>query len=368
MKSRILPLILSCFLLAQISCEKQNLQEPDSSTDELTQISSDLLASYLISLGFRADMIEDMGDYFLVEGDIRFVKEDLENDIFRLSKTFQAATSYLVKYTDIQNIVIKIDGSIPTSGEDGQWRTAISDAKDEWNDISSNSVIHFVINNSASNPDITIKSGNPQGNAIGVAEFPTSSGKVGDEIIIDLNLLLLGQNPTPAQKKYNMAHELGHTIGFRHTNWVARNESTAPPIPHTPLTENTSVMNGGTANFSWTPAVHFSPGDKKGAQVLYPQSLGAPSISSITKTPLGFGSTYGIDIYFTTDSTTGSLEMWRPGKYGTWKVFQPKPLSTFPMVDVVVNFNGPYTYKLRADNVRADFPNGLFSNSVTVTF
>jgi hypothetical protein len=39
---------------------------------------NDPLVAKLISLGYRCDMIEDRGDHFVVEGDIRMSKRDLQ--------------------------------------------------------------------------------------------------------------------------------------------------------------------------------------------------------------------------------------------------------------------------------------------------
>ena len=166
------------------------------------------------------------------------------------------------------------------------------------------------------------------------------------------------------QKKYNMAHELGHNIGFRHTNWQARGESAAATIPHTG-TETTSVMNGNTATFSWTPSAHFSPGDKKAAVVLYPQTLGNSSlISVVAGPPTGLGGIRFMTINFTTDDDAGKLEVRRQNKYGFWTILH-KPVGS-PITDGVTSGLAPFTYKVRADNFKGDFNQAQFSNSITI--
>jgi hypothetical protein len=62
-----------------------------------------------------------------------------------------------------------------------------------------------------------------------------------------------------------MVHELGHCIGFRHTNWLSRGEpkdndpasGDAVTIPGTPGEDPNSVMNGGTAFTTWNGFSHY---------------------------------------------------------------------------------------------------------------
>ena len=66
-----------------------------------------------------------------------------------------------------------------------------------------------------------------------------------------------------------MTHELGHTLGFRHTNWSALGESVSPwgagQIPNTPTSDAASVMNGQTIP-AWNG---FSAYDEKAAIWMY---------------------------------------------------------------------------------------------------
>ncbi len=69
-----------------------------------------------------------------------------------------------------------------------------------------------------------------------------------------------------------MVHELGHCIGFRHTNWAQILETAgtigAVHIPGTPVgTDSKSVMNGNAGNTSWDG---FSSYDIIAAQTIYP--------------------------------------------------------------------------------------------------
>jgi hypothetical protein len=73
-------------------------------------------------------------------------------------------------------------------------------------------------------------------------------------------------------------HEIGHTLGFRHTNWQARGEPESPyganQIPGTPPSDFYSVMNGGTANNDWAG---FSYYDRTAIRTLFPGGPRSPA-------------------------------------------------------------------------------------------
>lgn len=103
---------------------------------------------------------------------------------------------------------------------------------------------------SQSAADITVKSDNGVllNTRVASAGFP-SNGNPYPAILINLDFLN-SYDLVQDQMRYNMMHELGHCIGFRHTNLRLRGETTsnANPITATPNAEDpNSVFNGGTA-------------------------------------------------------------------------------------------------------------------------
>jgi hypothetical protein len=248
--------IICTFVIIFYSCESKI----DNGINNSFEQKDDPLVAKLISMGFRADMIEDKGDYYLVEGDISISKKELS-----LQKPTQAMTQYLVSDSKIINVIVKADNSIPSSGVDN-WRYEIQQAINDWNSING-SKITMSYNESASNPDITIMSdnGSLNDNVIAASEFPSSSGNPGWRIRINLDFLS-NMTVSLSTKQYNIVHELGHCIGFRHTNWVSRGEENAVTVPGTPGDDPNSVMNGGTALYSWNG---FSNYDISAAIALY---------------------------------------------------------------------------------------------------
>lgn len=251
-------ILVTLLLTSGFSCQKDEMVEK-TADKELTTFND------LVSFGFHPSDIEEHSDHFVVEGDIRFYKNrDYNAHIDHEDGRVKQARTGLVSQTAIQNVTVRVDASIPTSGDDN-WHDAISQAINDWNAIPDN-IVHFV-HISSGPADITISSdgGTLSNLTIAEASFP-SSGAAGD--VIRINLDFNGNQNVPySQKRYNIVHELGHCIGLRHTNWSTRGESTATHINATPCSDPNSVMNGGTAANLYNG---FSSFDQIAVQMIYP--------------------------------------------------------------------------------------------------
>jgi hypothetical protein len=251
-------------LVSLLSCDSQEPMVSDESalkqTDKLQEI---------LDIGFQRSDIQDMGDYYLAEGDIYFSKDDSGESKGVNGRKEQASTNNLVSYQERTNITVKIDGSIPSSGVD-DWRNEILQAIDHWNSIADFGINLVYITSGTA--DITVQSDNGSlpDYVIAAAEFP-SGGLAGYRVRINLDFSS-NMTVSSGSKVYNMVHEFGHCVGFRHTNWASQGEPSSPyganQIPGTPASDNSSVMNGGTALNSWAG---FSTYDIIGAQNLYPR-------------------------------------------------------------------------------------------------
>ncbi|MDP3971644.1 MAG: M57 family metalloprotease, partial [Candidatus Nanopelagicales bacterium] len=151
----------------------------------------------------------------------------------------------------------------------GGWQEATRQAIEEWTAITG-SRVEFVESGPA---QITVTSACCLGGAVAIASFP-SNGQPGPTIQVSTAY----ESYTASEKLFVMAHEFGHTIGFRHTNWnVTTEDCGAEPenpygaiiVGNTPATDALSVMNKCSGGTEWSG---FSFWDVEAARVLYNNS------------------------------------------------------------------------------------------------
>jgi Dual-action HEIGH metallo-peptidase len=263
---------LGCVLLALAACSDIPTSAP-AATDE----SQSELARQVAALGFRGDMVEDHGDYVLVEGDIYITKAQLaapapDRTTDPLSPRYQYRTTNLVGSAKVNNITVNLSGLASQPG----WQAAARDAITHWSGITSSHVRLTEVTGAA---DITVTTTCTSYNVAASASFP-SGGNPGNVIYVNT---CFGYSTSHAQKVHNMVHEFGHTLGFRHSNFTQLGETAgtvgAVHIWGTPTSGNAtgSVMNGGTALNSWAG---FAASDLTAVRSIYP--LPAPAITSVT--------------------------------------------------------------------------------------
>jgi len=203
----------------------------------------------------------------LVEGDVIISKTSLGGS-GEPRPQFQWTTDVLVGSSQVQNITADLGGLASQPA----WQTAARQALVEWNRVNCSSV-RLV---EASPGDITFSTFSTFPNVAAAASFPVDappgSGKPGPTIRV--NVSYTGSPNNSSTKFRNMVHEIGHTVGFRHTNWQSQGEPQSPPganlVPGTPQTDAASVMNGGTATSSWSG---FSTYDTVATRTRYPGGL-----------------------------------------------------------------------------------------------
>lgn len=238
----------------------------------------------ILKMGFDTAGIADFGEYYLVEEDVRLPKSLFKKTT--IARQAIISSNVPVSLTNQTNITVKVDASVPTNGN-YDWRAEVQQAIQEYNNVNSNLHFTYVTTTTA---DINIVWGNiydPYGYidyyALAEAEFPVN-GEVGNQILIHRNFNAASHNYnidniTSLQKKYNIIHEIGHCIGFRHTNW--RNQEAqsgwlngiyidAIQVGNSPNgvdPDPSSVFNGRTAKNSWSS---FSTWDLYAIRYLYP--------------------------------------------------------------------------------------------------
>lgn len=284
------------FLLALIlfSCELDNdkqplmIEEPESLLNENLGDNKDL-HRFLKDYGFNLSDVQDYPGFYLIERCISVDKNLLKSGSYKKkgAENAHARTTALVNSSpwNIKTIRIKIDSSIPISGDEN-WRSEISQAIADLNSIN-NFRLHFEIVTSESF-DILIRSdlNTLDPGVVAVAEWP-AAGNPGYQIRINLDVLWNNSSLPSAARRRNIVHEIGHCIGYRHTNHPVANsggpEGIGPglhEIPGTWSNDIGSVMNGNTGEQSW---IGFSVLDILSIRAVYPIDPGESPLFTYIK-------------------------------------------------------------------------------------
>lgn len=266
------PLCLLLIVALVSACQNETIDEgntPQTSGD----ISNDL--ALIKQLGMDESSAVDMGDYYLVEGDISLRKEclseylNIQNENDTALSLRQAYTGSLISSTNVKNITVGFDSSLPTTSD---WRTITLQALEHWNNIPG-STIKFVYT-TASSPNIKVYQNYSNDDRVANADFP-ASGKAGTYVKINSKYDYYDSS----RKLFAIIHELGHCLGLRHTNWHNRpdgaKEDSAITIPGTPTADSESVMNANVGYWNG-----FSYYDLIGITYLY-SDFNAVSTSKI---------------------------------------------------------------------------------------
>lgn len=242
-------LFLAAILLLIASCSKKSAAPEDPASPENTEE----IISYFASQGFDKQQIVFDNDRVIVEKDIILSMPELQQRIadWKAAQTEQRRHNYIVSNSYNSNITIYIDPAVPAN-----WRTAIQGAVINWNAVPS-SRLGMSIVSSQSGAHCRVFMGFESANWIARAYLPSSSGRPGVSVEINSNFNNLAAN----QKLFAITHELGHTIGFHHTN-----QTSGIQIAGTPTADPNSVMNSFVL-----PWNGFTSADVLATQILYPQ-------------------------------------------------------------------------------------------------
>lgn len=195
---------VSCALLGLIGCQKEN-----AVVEELAV--PDSVISQLKGMGFGTDNVQRTEGGYLVEGDIIITPEMLSGDVqhqkLRIAEVEQYRTFNLVTGLP-RTIRIGTSGSIPTA-----LSTAIDAMIARYN--AEGLVLSFVRSNSS--PNIVIKVVNT-GQYIASAGFPSGGNPYNTVNYAKKYINGYTQNFITTV----LAHEVGHCIGFRHTDYMNR--------------------------------------------------------------------------------------------------------------------------------------------------
>ena len=197
--------VVAACMLTLFACRKNASSEASSSV-----VSDDVLTK-VYNLGFsNKDVIADGKGNYIVEGDILLSEADLnakgDVSLLRVGGEEQYRTTNLVRNLP-RTITVSLASSLST------WSTALNTALARYNALG----LQLTFTRVTSGANISIVNGT--GNFLASSGFPTSSGNPYSQVIL-VSTAVAGQPQNTVASI--LAHEIGHCIGFRHTDYFNR--------------------------------------------------------------------------------------------------------------------------------------------------
>ena len=207
-----LALIGVCILTA--SCKRENVAT-------LNEVSPTALQK-IKAQGFSTDNVRKVDNGYLVEGDIVLTEENLNaqstSPNLLIASDEQYRTTNLVKALP-RTITVSVSGTLAGLAV---WSAATDALISRYNALALQ--VKFQRVASGGNVDIIGFDQGPSGGYItlGSSGFPTSAGDPYNQIKMNTNVQAYGANPNQGYITSVLQHEMGHCIGFRHTDYFNR--------------------------------------------------------------------------------------------------------------------------------------------------
>lgn len=262
-----LSLLFSTSIILLASCSKNDDNIESDSMQDLISIKEKVAR-----LGFDTTGIIIDEELILVEGDIVLTKSELTRTSPRHASSVNIANGvYPISYSRHRNLKYHISSTVSS------WESAIQAAFSQYNTLS-NFNLRFTRTTNVSEADLRIESGVDFSDAAAEARFP-ANGQIGVRIGINLSV----PNLNESQRTFLMVHEIGHTIGMRHTDWRGSefehgNLNGIPvgayTIPGTPNNSSNpdpnSIFNSGRVHTGVPNWTNFSSLDLVALRTVYP--------------------------------------------------------------------------------------------------
>ncbi len=224
------------------------------------------IIEHILDLGYALEDIQDMNEYFVVEGDISFSKKiETYNHLLDKTENQKHARSQGLINAFNRRIDIYLDiNSFPVSSR-SRVQMALNRAISIFNGLGTD----IYMRQSNSSIDITIYN-DSNITLCGLGESPVN-GRPGRNVRLNDSAM---NNPTRASENSwtgLILHEIGHNIGLRHTDWHVGVEEFPPAIhiPGTPLNDRQSIMNKTNGFCNGGNLSNFSTNDRLAIRLLY---------------------------------------------------------------------------------------------------
>jgi predicted Zn-dependent protease with MMP-like domain len=217
--NRNLSVLAGILVLAMVACSKKDVKET------VPQAPAASVLEQIKKLGFSTQNVQQVEGGYLVEGDIVLTAENLSspptspNLVIASEEQYQ--TFNLVNATHYGTIGIELDNSSPQHQD--VLSAALDEAISRYN--AENLSIQF-FRETGNRPDITMYTFYQVGNLLGSSGFPSKSGRPYRQVQLNAYNFSTSTDATNVNFIATiMAHELGHCIGFRHTDYMDRGYS-----------------------------------------------------------------------------------------------------------------------------------------------
>lgn len=208
MKFKFLPAIALVVVALLTGCQKEESLVVNN------QVSKEAL-SKIHHLGFSTTNVQQIENGYLVEGDIFLSEKELnavpDRQLLRVGTEEQYHTYNLVSRLP-RVITISISNRLPSS-----YIASLDEAIARYN--AEGLLITF--KRVSSGADISLVRGS--GSYLASAGFPTAAGDPHN--LIKVNSNYIGKSPNQSYLASILAHEIGHCIGMRHTDYMDRSYS-----------------------------------------------------------------------------------------------------------------------------------------------
>ena len=217
MKKVFRPFMAICAIALTITACKKNTKE--SAPDEISQST----LSQIQALGFSSEGAKKVQGGYLVEGDIKLSENDLTakpvSPNMIIAQEEQYRTFNLVSVTKHATIKVALNNS--STQHEAAFSAALDEAIRRYN--AEGLQITFTRVSTSQSPDITVVAFYEVSNVLGSSGFPNSTGDPYNQV--QMNTYWYSTGTTTTNVNYIgtiMAHEIGHCIGFRHTDYMNR--------------------------------------------------------------------------------------------------------------------------------------------------
>lgn len=206
-----------CFLIFTFESCKKEVKETIAASESITQET----LSKIQNLGFSTENVQKIKEGYLVEGDIILTEKELNNlpssPNLMIAREEQYHTFNLVSIS--KHPVIKVALSNTSASHQDAFSKALDVAIGRYNAEN----LDITFQRDDSDPDITVVAFYERSSTLGSAGFPNSSGDPYTQI--RMNTYHYSTSTSATNLNYIgtiIAHEMGHCIGFRHTDYMSR--------------------------------------------------------------------------------------------------------------------------------------------------